>query len=96
MQTSYIPYIISAIALLFSVYQFTRNNEKEDTTQLTTVLIKLESISDGVSEIKADIRNVKEDVNYLRERVAKVEASASSAHKRLDTISGDVHNRNID
>lgn len=84
----YIPYIISALALLFSAYQFVRASEKEDTGQITTVLIKLENIAEGITEIKGDMRGVKEEVNSLRERVATVEASAKSAHKRLDTIEG--------
>lgn len=84
----YIPYIISALALLFSAYQFVRASEKEDTGQITTVLIKLENIAEGITEIKGDMRGVKEEVNSLRERVATVEASAKSAHKRLDMISG--------
>jgi len=84
----YIPYIISALALLFSAYQFVRASEKEDTGQITTVLIKLENIAEGITEIKGDMRGVKEEVNSLRERVATVEASTKSAHKRLDLISG--------
>lgn len=82
----YVPLLISGVALLFSAYQFVRATEKEDTTQITTVLIKLEGIADGIAEIKADMKNVKNDIRQLYERLAKVEASASSAHKRLDGI----------
>lgn len=82
----YVPLLISGVALLFSAYQFVKATEKEDTTQITTVLIKLEGIADGIAEIKADMKNVKNDIRQLYERLAKVEASASSAHKRLDGI----------
>lgn len=82
----YIPLLISGVALLFSAYQFVRATEKEDTTQITTVLIKLEGIADGIAEIKADMKNVKNDIRQLYERLAKVEASSASAHKRLDGI----------
>ena len=60
---------------------------------MTTVLIKLESIAEGIVEIKSDIKNVKQEVESLRERVAKVEASASSAHKRVDAITGQEKDR---
>lgn len=83
---NYIPLLISAFALLFSIYQFIKATEKEDTTQITTVLIKLENISDGIAEIKADMKNVKNDIRQLYERMAKVEASCASAHKRIDSI----------
>lgn len=82
----HVPILISIVALLFSAYQFVKATEKEDTTQITTVLIKLEGIADGIAEIKADMKNVKTDIRQIYERLAKVEASASSAHKRIDSI----------
>ena len=89
----YLPIIISAAALFFAAYQYVRNGHKETDTQLTTIMIKLESIAEGIVEIKNDIRNVKEDVQALRERMAKVEASAASAHKRIDTVVGQEKDR---
>lgn len=86
----YVPLLISGVALLFSAYQFVRATEKEDTTQITTVLIKLEGIADGIAEIKADMKNVKSDIRQLYERLAKVEASASSAHKRIDSVKEEI------
>lgn len=83
-----LPYYVSAIALMFSVYQFIKQNTKADASQITTVLIKLENIADGIAEIKADLKSVKAEVQDLRERIAKVEASAAQAHKRLDTMIG--------
>ena len=53
----------------------------------------VESIAEGIVEIKSDIKNVKEDVQALRERMAKVEASAASAHKRIDTVVGQEKDR---
>lgn len=83
-----LPYYVSAIALLFSVYQFIKQNTKADASQITTVLIKLENIAAGIAEIKADLKSVKAEVQDLRERIAKVEASAAQAHKRLDQVVG--------
>lgn len=86
----YVPLLISGVALLFSAYQFVKATEKEDTTQITTVLIKLEGIADGIAEIKADMKNVKSDIRQLYERLAKVEASTSSAHKRIDNMKEEI------
>ena len=83
-----LPYYVSAIALMFSVYQFIKQNTKADASQITTVLIKLENIADDIAEIKADLKSVKAEVQDLRERIAKVEASAAQAHKRLDQAIG--------
>lgn len=59
--------------------------ETEDKTATHTMLItKLESISDDLKEIKRDYRETGNEVKELRERVAKVESSLKSYHKRLD------------
>ena len=84
----YAPILISLAALLFAYYQYSRNMHTDDTTQMTTVLIKLESIAEGITEIKSDMKNVKKEVQDIRERLAKAEASVASAHKRLDQAIG--------
>ena len=91
--SQYLPILISAAALLFAAYQYVRNSHRETTAQMTTILVKLENIAEGIIEIKSDLKNVKDEVQNLRERVAKVEASTSSAHKRLDVIVGQEKDR---
>ena len=83
-----IPILISICSLGFSVYIFLRNGNRDEATQITTVIIKLEAIAEGITEIKSDVRTVKDDIKELRERTAKLEASASSAHKRIDFLEG--------
>lgn len=84
--------LISGVSLAFGIYQGVVNlkrNEKadakNDASQLTTVIVKLESIGNGITEIKSEMSNVKNDIKEDRERIVKVEESAKSAHKRLDT-----------
>lgn len=81
-----LPYVVSVIALLFSVYQFVKASEKEDTSQITTVLIKLENITELVAEIRKDVRDDRAERQEMRDRLVAVEASAKSAHKRIDDI----------
>lgn len=81
-----LPYIVSVLALLFSVYQFVRASEREDSGQLTTVLVKLENIAELVAEIKQDVKDERTERQELRERLAAVESSTKSAHKRIDTL----------
>ena len=85
--------VISVLSVSFALYSGISNlkrNDKKDTAQLTTVIVKLENIGDGVSEIKSDMKNVKGEVQELRERLVAVEQSAKSAHHRLDGITGGV------
>ena len=84
--------LISGISLAFALYSGVSNlkrNQKTDdrneASQLTTVIVKLENIGTGVTEIKNEMSNVKNDVKESRERIIKVEESAKQAHKRMDT-----------
>lgn len=52
------------------------------------MIVKLENINTGITEIKAEMKNVKSDVQELRDRLIVVEQSTKSAHKRLDGLVG--------
>ena len=83
--------LLSGVSVAFAIYfgiASKRRNEKKDTQEetaaSTAVMMKLENIADDLKEIKAENRNFREDISMLRERVAKVESSLKSYHKRLD------------
>ena len=59
---------------------------KRGTVTMTTVVIKLENISNGVNEIKGELRGVREDVRDVRERQAKSEESLKSAWNRINEL----------
>lgn len=42
-----IPIILSIMTFLFSLYVFLSSNNKTNTTELTTVIVKLENIGSG-------------------------------------------------
>lgn len=92
--------LISGISLAFGIYQGIANlkrnkatDDKKDATEMTTVIVKLESIGIGVTEIKSDMKNIRQDLQDLRERVVVVEQSTKSAHHRINTLEG-VKDRN--
>lgn len=83
--------VISGVSLAFGLYSGIANmkrNSKTDTqqeaTQLTTVIVKLENLGTGITEIKNELCNIKNDTRELRDRIIAVEQSAKQAHKRLD------------
>lgn len=79
--------LISVISICCTIYGVARNAKRDvkaDAAESTTVLIKLEGIQSGVNEIKQDIKSVKTDVRDLQDKVARVEESTKSAHKRID------------
>ena len=82
------PIVISICALLFSLYQFLSKKNSVSATQITTVIVKLESIGEGVNDIKEDLKAVHSDLLELRERVAIVEQRAKSNTSRIDLLDG--------
>jgi predicted nucleic acid-binding Zn-ribbon protein len=85
--------LISGISLAFGIYSGIANlkrnqvsDVKKDASELTTVIVKLENIGTGISEIKSELTNVKNDIKESRERIIKLEESAKLANKRLDLL----------
>jgi uncharacterized membrane protein len=85
--------LISGVSLAFGIYSGMSNmkriqkaDTKQDTAELTTVIVKLENIGNGITEIKSEMTNVKNDIKDDRERLIRLEESAKQAHKRLDIL----------
>lgn len=88
-----IALLISGVSLAFSIYagvsNMRRNQNQDaskDATEMTTVIVKLENINNGVTEIKSELNSVKTDIKESRERLIKVEESVKQAHKRIDEM----------
>jgi len=85
--------VISVISVAFAIYfgicNLKRNEKadaKNDASQLTMVIVKLESIGNGIAEIKAEMNNVKHEAKEDREILISVRESARQAHKRIDEL----------
>ena len=82
--------IISICSLLLAGYTFLSKNNKENTTELTTVIVKLESIGNGISDIKSEINSMKTDQKEDHDRLIKVESSLSSLWKQFNETKKDL------
>lgn len=69
--------LVSALALIRS---FSRDS-KGNTTEMTTVIVKLETIGSDITEIKKDIRSVKADLREHGERITKAEQKIEALEK---------------
>ena len=81
-----IPIIISIGSLLFSIYVYLTSNNKNNTTELTTVIVKLENIGNGISDIKAEINSMKTEQKEDHDRLIKLESSVTTLWKRMDEM----------
>lgn len=75
-----IAIVISLTSLIVAVLKFAldarksnKSDVREDTTALTTVIVKLENIGNDINEIKNDLRDVKSDVKDHSMRIVKAE-----------------------
>ena len=85
-----IALIISGISLalnvmvgIYTIWRGNKTDNKEDSSQLTTVIVKLENISDDTKEIKTDLRDVKSDLKDHSERLVKVEEAVKQVKHTL-------------
>ena len=84
-----LPIIVSIASLLFAIYSLVSKNNKDNTSELTTVIVKLENIGEGITDIKTEIANMKNDQKEDHDKLLKLEASLTTAWKRIDELKGD-------
>ena len=85
--------VISILSVGFAIFagvtNMKRNKEcddKKESAELTTVIVKLENINNDTKDIKNELRSIRTEVSDLRERVTIAEQAAKSLHHRVDKI----------
>ena len=76
-------------AIVFGMANLRRNQRTDDKTEqanMTTVIVKLESIRADTNEIKNDIKSLKSDVRRNSEDIIRMDESLKSAWKRINEI----------
>ena len=76
--------VLSLVALLLN----SRKDTRTDAAGAAKMEAKLDSIGNGVEDIRVEMRAMREKVNDHGERLAKVEARAASNTHRLDALDG--------
>lgn len=55
---------------------------------MTTVIVKLETLNNNVTEMKTELRSLGTNYQEIREKLIILEQSTKSAHHRIDTLEG--------
>ena len=76
-------FIVSLVQVIFNMRRANRSDNKADSAQLTTVIVKLESINDDTKEIKSDLRDVKSDLKDHSERLVRAEQQIKALEKNV-------------
>lgn len=84
--------LIALIGCIVGLAGWLRNhdsdNEKE-TSNMTTVIVKLENIRGSISDLKLDLKRTAEDLQSIDRRLTVVEESVKQAHERINEIKGE-------
>lgn len=87
--------LMSIVSVAFAIFFGLKSNRRSDVKEIeeraannAKVNMKLDIISNNVTDIKSDMSATRGDVRNLAERMAAVEQSAKSAHHRIDGIEG--------
>lgn len=78
---------ISVLTFLFSAYVHASKDNTDNTTERTTVIVKLDNIEKGVDGIKSEMSSLRNDQRDDHDRLIKVETSLASLWKRINEIS---------
>ena len=80
---------VAVCALLFTALSFRRTQNKdtsESASERATMTADIKYIRTSIDDIKVDNRVIKADIGELQTKVARVEQSVESAHKRIDDM----------
>lgn len=84
-----ISLVIAFCALLFTALSFRRTQTQDTTasaTERATMTANISYIRQSIDEIKLDNRTIKTDLDELKTKVVEIDASAKSAHRRIDDL----------
>lgn len=84
--------LIAVIGCIVGLAGWLRNHDSDnnkETSNMTTVIVKLENIRVSISDLKLDLKRTAEDLQSIDRRLTVVEESTKQAHKRINEIKGE-------
>lgn len=78
--------IVTIIVSLSNGRRGAKTDAADQARQNAELSVKLDSAISGISDIRVDIRGLKNDLAAQGQELARVEASTASAHKRIDDL----------
>ena len=87
----WIPIALSCVMAIIAIVTLARNGKKDtrtDAAEQATMSADIKYIRTSIDDIKVDNRVIKADIGELQTKVARVEQSVESAHKRIDDLKG--------
>ena len=86
---TWLPIAVSVCMFVIAVMTFRRNANADtsaNATERATLSADVRYIRTSVDEIKLENRNIRNDLDDVKVKVAEIDSSVRSAHKRLDDM----------
>lgn len=90
---SIIGIVLSAISVSAVIYFNSKGSKKTDIREIeervrdnTAINMKLDAISSTTQDIKTEISSMRDDIKSHNDRLARLEESLKTAHKRIDGL----------
>lgn len=83
---SIISVCIAVGSFTFGMYQYLVKNKKEDSSQMTMVIVKLEAIEGSTRKIESAIEDLKKEVRADHDTLIKLESSVKAAWRAIDEL----------
>jgi hypothetical protein len=94
MPTETISLIIAFLGVCIA-FATSMSNARKDASKaegrMGEIITKLDFISDDLKDIKADYRRISVELQEVRDIAVRAQASAASAHKRIDSADLEHH-----
>ena len=84
--------LIALIGCIVGLAGWLRNHDSDnerETSNMTTVIVKLENIRGSISDLKSDLKRTAADLKDIDRRLTVVEESTKQAHIRINEIKGE-------
>lgn len=78
--------VLGAVAAFLTQKRNFKQDAKEEASNYTKVETKIDYISNGVDDIRLDIKAQDRKISDISERLIRVEESTKSAHHRIDGL----------
>lgn len=78
--------VIGAFIGIYGFLRLTKKDTEESTKDFTQLKTDMGYIKGGVDDIRLDIKAQANKIQFMSERITRVEESTKSAHHRLDEL----------
>ena len=85
--------LIAVIGCIVGLAGWLRNHDTDnakETSNMTTVIVKLENIRVGISDLKSDLKRTAEDLKGIDRRLTIVEQSVKQAEEQIKELKGET------